>query len=78
MKKFKKLNLKKLSVAKLDANLQSKKIKGGTDPNTDLTCGTFEMNCQTSVRTNTEFSINFDNNCPDPNFSKPGQSCVCL
>ena len=76
MKNHKKLKLKKLSIAKLDAYLLNQTLKGGTDGNSE-NCLTHEFNCQTSVKTNTEFSVDFDLNCPDPNFTDPNRSCAC-
>ena len=50
MKNHKKLNLKKLSIAKLDVYLVQHTIKGGTDPHTGVSC-------LTSAKTNTDISI---------------------
>jgi hypothetical protein len=55
MKKHRKLNLRKLSIAKLDTHLVREGIKGGTDADTnDLDCKTDETYCATSTKTITE------------------------
>jgi natural product precursor len=51
MKKQRKLNLRKLSIAKLDSYVMHKTIQGGTDPASGNTCTTDAINCQTSEKT---------------------------
>jgi hypothetical protein len=52
MRKQRKLNLRKLSIAKLDALVLNKTIQGGTDPASGATCpNTDAINCQTSEKT---------------------------
>ncbi|MEM6718509.1 MAG: hypothetical protein AAF611_04250 [Bacteroidota bacterium] len=50
MKKQRKLNLRKLSIAKLEVTLIKAAIKGGSD-----FCSTEALNCQTSTKTRPVF-----------------------
>ena len=76
MKKYKKLNLRKLSIAALDDSKLINRIKGGTDdPGTEGTCQTDAINCQTSTRTRTEEDTDA---CPtvDPKCSRVIGPCM--
>ena len=75
MKKHRKLNLRKLSVAKSDTHSVRQGIKGGTDDDlatNNLNCKTDEINCGTSAKTIPEFTS--DPN--DPNFTWIVGPCV--
>lgn len=73
MKKHRKLNLRKLCIAKLDSHLVRNGIKGGTDlGTTDLNCKTEEINCGTSAKTIPEFT----SDPTDPEYTRLVGPCV--
>ncbi|WP_298521052.1 hypothetical protein [uncultured Kordia sp.] len=77
MRKNRKLNLRKLSIARLDMSLVTRGVKGGTDLGTnDVNCQTNEVNCQTSVKTRPEFTDPNGPNLCEPTYTYLVGPCI--
>jgi len=76
MKKYRKLNLRKLSIAKLDARLSQGTIKGGTGGNSEFNCGTEGILCQTSGKTRPLITDTNGPNICDPDYTRSVGPCL--